>query len=320
MKKEFYFLRKVNFDDFKNNYFDKKTFVTHGDIGDFPNHIDSFNKQDINDFLDIYDNPIMVVGDPIIDYTEGLSNRILVDKKNARYWYDKGCAIELDHFELFDIGLKNYIEALKQCLGLPNGCIGKSIIYAAKNGGGFPPHFDAYTNFIFQLKGEKEWKISTNENVNMPLEHYELVEYPFISDTLKEYWKYDGEVPKLNLENGNCITLKRGSFLYLARGDWHRTSSRTETLALNITFTIPKVIDYVSDYLKLKLSSYERYRMSVNNENLGIWLLDSFKQELINDITDCINSMDKNALEYLTENSTDVYQATQSTFRYMLSK
>ncbi|EGQ2977100.1 cupin domain-containing protein, partial [Staphylococcus pseudintermedius] len=305
MKNDFKFLRDVEFDNFKKNYFDKKTFVTHGDINDFPNYIDSFNKHGIIDFLDIYDNPIMVVGEPIIEYTEGISNRILVDKKTASYWYDKGCAIELDHIELFDISLKNYIEMLKQHLGLPDGCIGKGIIYAAKNGGGFPPHFDAYTNLIFQLKGEKQWKISINENVTLPLEHYELLEYPFISDTLKAYWKYEGLVPELNLDNGDCITLKRGSFLYLARGDWHSTKSESETLALNITFTIPKVVDYVSDYLKLKLSSYEKYRISVNNENLGTCLLDSFKKELIKDITDCINSIDKNDLKYLKENSTD---------------
>lgn len=108
--------------------------------------------------------------------------------------------------------------------------------------------------FSWRYKGGKQWKIVTNENVKLPLEHYELVEYPFISETLNEYWNHEGKVPNLSLDNENDIKLNEGSFLYLARGDWHSTKSGVETLALNITFSIPKVIDYISDYLKLKLS------------------------------------------------------------------
>lgn len=49
---------------------------------------------------------------------------MLVNNYEAKYWYEKGCSIELNHFELFDNDLNDYIQKLKKSLALSKGCVG----------------------------------------------------------------------------------------------------------------------------------------------------------------------------------------------------
>lgn len=60
---------------------------------------------------------------------------------------------------------------------------------------------------IFKNKGVIEWKILDNKNITLPLEHYELIEYPFLTETLREYWNDKEKAPDMELQKASIINL-----------------------------------------------------------------------------------------------------------------
>ena len=105
--------------------------------------------------IEKYKNPIMAVGECIIDETEGIYNKMVVAPDDALEWYKKGAALEFDCANIFFPELENLLANFKDYFNLPQQTMSKVISYAAKNSGGFGTHFDSYTNSIFQLKGKK---------------------------------------------------------------------------------------------------------------------------------------------------------------------
>lgn len=64
-----------------------------------------------------------------------------------------------------------------------------------------------FKTLIFKNKGVIEWKILDNKNITLPLEHYELIEYPFLTETLREYWNDKEKAPDMELQKASIINL-----------------------------------------------------------------------------------------------------------------
>ncbi|HGE7613770.1 hypothetical protein COE01_21245 [Bacillus thuringiensis] len=312
----------VSLESFLTNYWPKKYLLSNGDVSRFDN-IFAFNKiNTVEDIIKLYKNPVMVVGDAVIEESEGITDRILVSPAECLEWYEKGAALEFDFTDIFIPEVRKAINQLKKELRLPEGTSTKAIIYAAKNGGGFKTHFDAYTNFIFQIKGRKIWKLMDNNNVDNPMQHYDLAEYPYKPEELQTYWK--GEGPDEELSKGEIIELIPGSMLYLPRGLWHSTKSNEETLAFNITFGQPTWLELLLFSIRKELITDPKWRELACNysslseaeqKNLDTHLLNSLQE-----MQEKLNNLKPEDIYKCQNSDFDIYQSTQLVFRQLLSR
>ncbi|MGR5880841.1 JmjC domain-containing protein [Bacillus cereus] len=188
--------------------------------------------------------------------------------------------------------------------------------------GGFKTHFDAYTNFIFQIKGKKIWKLMDNNNVDNPMQHYDLAEYPYKPEELQTYWK--GEGPDEELSKGEIIELIPGSMLYLPRGLWHSTKSNEETLAFNITFGQPTWLELLLFSIRKELITDPKWReLACNYSSLSEAEQKNLDTNLLNSLQEMQEKLNNLKPEdiYKCQNSDfDIYQSTQLVFRQLLSR
>ncbi len=156
--------------------------------------------------------------------------------------------------------LRQWIDAIKADLGLPQMTYGRCIAYATPDGKGTAAHFDQNINFVLQLHGTKVWKIAPNLNVVNPTVRHtlglpmdpELTAYSDpLSTSLLEVMPKDRTIE---------ITLKPGSLLYVPRGFWHSTSAQGEALALNFTYNQPTWADLITVALKSRLTLSPEWR------------------------------------------------------------
>jgi len=205
---------------------------------------------------------VMVIGAICVERSEGLRDRYLVPVQKASEYYNLGATLELDFAERFFPPLKKVIQYLADSLALPKAALGKAILYFSPGGGGLPAHFDAYYNFVFQMVGTKTWYLLDNQQATRPTVHYELHEYPHMPAQLKSYWQ--GEAPKNYLAVSQNEVLAPGSVLYLPRGVWHQTEAGELSVSLNITYSIPTVLEVVLAHIKQDLVRHEVMRENVN--------------------------------------------------------
>lgn len=298
-----------------------KHLVVHGDVDRFYELPGLEKVQSLEHVIAMYKGPIMAVGDAVIDESGGITDRFLINPSEAMDWYEKGAALEFDFADLFLTDVRKWMDPFRQALQLPRGTSAKAIVYAAKNGGGFKAHFDAYVNFIFHLRGKKTWKLLSNENCKLPIQHYDLAEAPYVPDELATYWS--NPHPEPHLPGAVEVVMEPGSFLYLPRGLWHSTSSAEETLSLNITFTQPVWLDLLLAEVRSSLVRQEAWRELA----CQIDLLDPVEQERVRAK---LNDQLKTAMHELSRISADdvlqhdnvdfdIYQVTQGVFRQLLS-
>ena len=69
-----------------------------------------------------------------------------------------------------------------------------------------------------------------------------------------------GIAPKNYLAISQNEVLAPGSVLYLPRGVWHQTEAETPSVSLNITYSIPTVLDVALAHIKQDLVQYEIMR------------------------------------------------------------
>ena len=309
-----------NVDIFLREYWPKKHLLIDDSLDRFRN-IPRFPAiRELADILEIYRGPVMVVGEPAIEASEGIVDRFLVSPETAKDWYLQGAALEFDYTDIYLPGMRRWLAQFKAELGLPQGTLAKVIVYAAANGGGFPPHFDAYTNFVFQVKGRKTWRICPNQNVIDPVQHYELAAAPYLPEELAQYWT--GEHPQIGLPEAETLELQPGSLLYLPRGYWHTTESNEETLAINITLGQPTWLDLFLAELKAKLVAKAPWReLASNFEQIPPEFQSRSKEHLtglLRELAQEIEEITPAKILARHTNEFDPYQRTQFIFRQML--
>ncbi|MDD9139538.1 MAG: cupin-like domain-containing protein [Candidatus Cardinium sp.] len=279
----------------------------------FASEIADFNLfTSLPELLNLYKGVVMVVGKVAIDETEGLRDRFFVPMYRALAYYQQGATLEFDFVERFFNGLQKFIVKFQTFLQLPSGVLGKAICYASPNASGFPMHFDAYYNFIFQITGKKKWILQHNANADFPLQHYDFHEYPYLPTELGMYWKKDIKPPLGDTDNLIIEELEAGSMLYLPRGLWHQTEASDSSFSLNITFSLPSVIDLLLAALRKKMVPYTIARstpLKINKEDYKCYanLLEAAQNDL--QLSDLIAQL---GVKH------DAYQQGNKTFHAML--
>jgi ribosomal protein L16 Arg81 hydroxylase len=236
--------------------------VAHGDLARLAELPAIDALRDLDAALAAYRSAVMVYGAAIVEETEGIANRMMVPAAAARRYHDRGCTLELDCADLYIPALRPWIAALQAELELPAGTFAKAIVYASPGGSGLGPHFDAYDNFIIQLRGRKVWHLLANQNAAWPLMHYDLDEQPYLPEELRGYWR--GTAPRDFAAEAEALELAPGSVLFLPRGTWHATAASDEVMSVNVTFSVPSWIDLLLAEIRRRLAPYEAWRRSVD--------------------------------------------------------
>ncbi|ELY4331961.1 cupin-like domain-containing protein [Cronobacter sakazakii] len=238
-------------DFMENCWSDKNYSVSHAQLDDVLSFLRLPESFSVDTVLQDYKSPVMCYGRTLLERTEGLSDRLMVNTIKAGELYAEGAALEFDFADLAYGNLYKVGKNLKKNLSLPENVFHKAIIYAAHKQGGLVPHFDSYVNFVFQIQGEKKWYFMPNENACKPLEHLDLKDYPHLSAEMQQYWQ--GTPPENFFEQATEVILRPGSVLFVPRGWWHATRSDVETLAVNLTYSVPTKVEVILDALRKEL-------------------------------------------------------------------
>jgi 50S ribosomal protein L16 3-hydroxylase len=290
--------------------------VVHGDVERLQQIPSCALVSDLPAMVRAYRSLVMVYGADVVDETEGVANRMLVAPEEAVRRYARGCTMEFDCADMFLPGMRPWIAALQRELELPEGSFAKSIVYASPHGGGLGAHFDAYDNFIIQLRGHKNWYLLPNHNAVSPTIHYDLDEQPFVPEELRPYWR--GDAPARFLAEAECVELRPGSVLFLPRGYWHATSAADEVLSVNVTFSVPTWLDLLIATVRSRLVADPRWRASAD----GCGSLDAERQRdvrqqlavLLDELPDALR-LDRDEVVARHRDPHDVYQLAIALFR-----
>jgi ribosomal protein L16 Arg81 hydroxylase len=277
--------------------------------------------RDLASVLEAYRGPITIYGKSLIDETEGLANRMIVPRSQGPARYRGGCTLEFDGAEVYVPALRDHIENLRVDLELPEGTFSKAIVYASPPHSGLGAHFDAYVNFIVQLRGCKTWYVAENQNVKAPLMHYDLDEQPFVPDELRSYWR--GEAPRNYEDSATRIELRPGSVLFLPRGYWHATEATDEVLSVNITFSVPTWLDLALAEIRARLVRHEAWRgMADGAGSSDPRVLDQLRANLAGLLarwSGDVGALDADSVLKHQAAAHDVYQLAIALFRQGLS-
>ena len=240
-----------------------------------------------NEFLEFFlkDEPVVLHDHPFVQEFKKLKYLSSVDSL-IKSWpaevnaYLKGTADEINSaplsaqeaYELFQnekSGLffddpnrfvpqfNEYLDQLRNELGLSALTYARSLIYLIPSGAGTAAHFDQNINFIFQISGTKKWWIAPNKTVTNPLERYTIGHEPEAELASYSHEHFPSEFPE---EDAIEIELKPGSLLFLPRGAWHKTHASSEALSLNFTFSAPTWSDLMMAAMRSRLIQAPQWR------------------------------------------------------------
>ncbi|MFZ4715825.1 MAG: JmjC domain-containing protein [Bacteriovoracaceae bacterium] len=184
------------------------------------------------------------------------ASSIETNTHRAKELFDDGMGLLFNEVQTISPMLTDWVQALRQDLGVSQLTIGRALVYATPDGKGTAPHFDQNMNFVIQLHGTKIWTMAPNYHVKNPLTRHTMG-LP-MDPELASY--VDDEMPLEMPQNAQSYVLKTGSVLFVPRGYWHSTMAQGDALALNFTFTAPTWLDLFSAALRSRLAQSPEWR------------------------------------------------------------
>ncbi|EPY23589.1 lysine-specific demethylase NO66 [Strigomonas culicis] len=225
-----YFL-KVSRSEFFKTYFEKKHLLcSHGD----PHHFSSGNEK-------LHIPPIQWSTELMLKHAKNRPLHFGTDISVVRFDKEKGCRVTYksegvttpaELKQCMDSGWSvrflrphEYMESDSAFISLMErefGCYcGLNSYWTPAGTQGFAPHYDDVDVFLFQMEGEKEWRLyDPLDEVGVLTRHssedFQLDEYP---------------------EPKYFFTLKAGDVLYMPRGMVHQGRTTARTHSLHVTFS-----------------------------------------------------------------------------------
>lgn len=176
--------------------------------------------------------------------------------KDAQKLFDNGMGLLFKEANKISPVLQNWVDAIRQDLGLSALTFGRNLIYATPDGKGTAPHFDQNINFVFQLHGTKVWTMAPNKDVIHPMTRHTM---GLATDPELESY-LNSPLPQQMPRDILRCELKPGSLLFVPRGYWHSTEAAGDALALNFTYTAPTWIDLFTAALRGRLAQSPEWR------------------------------------------------------------
>jgi 50S ribosomal protein L16 3-hydroxylase len=294
---------------FRDKHWEREPLITHGPVERFSPLPENNDLQSVSALVAKYRSPIMVLGTIAIRETEGLADRVSVLPKRALELYREGATLEFDCLDMFVPGVREVLETLTSELTVPSGTFGKAIGYLSAKGSGVSPHFDAYLNFVLQLRGRKKWFLLQNETAEYPLEHYSLSELPYVPEELSTYW--NNTPPTDYYAKAKPVELRPGDFMFVPRGVWHATEASEESFSVHFNFSVPSWLEVALASLRLKMAGIAPLRALADPHSPSARAAEKALSEALS----CANS---DELMQLRSEQYDRYQVAGAVFRQVL--
>lgn len=176
--------------------------------------------------------------------------------KDAQKLFDNGMGLLFNEVHSISPLLTEWVQMIRQDLGLSTMTYGRSLVYATPHGKGTAPHFDQNINFVLQIHGIKKWTIGQNREVMNPLTRHTMGQP--VDPELMSY--LENPMPEKMPADSQSFELKPGSLLFVPRGSWHSTEAEGSALSLNFTFTAPTWVDLFTAALRSRLISDPEWR------------------------------------------------------------
>ena len=175
---------------------------------------------------------------------------------DGRRLFNNGMGLMFENPEDISPVLNHWLAELRCDLGLSALTLARCLVYATPEGKGTAPHFDQNINLVLQVHGSKRWRVAPNEHVSNPMTRHTMG-LP-MDPELESY--IQAPMPTRMPAGSDEFILKPGSLLFVPRGSWHTTESKSDALSLNFTFSAPTWIDIFSAALRRRLAQSSQWR------------------------------------------------------------
>lgn len=185
------------------------------------------------------------------------------NNKDAQKLFNNGMGLLFNEAQNMSPLLTEWLEEIKNDLGLSQMTYARALIYATPDGKGTAPHFDQNINFVYQVHGTKIWHMARNTDLVNPLTRHTMGTMP--DPEMMGY--LEAPLPSTMPEEVETYELRPGSVLFVPRGYWHSTEAAGDALALNFTFTAPTWLDLVSAVIRSRLAMSPEWRETADGLN-----------------------------------------------------
>ncbi|WPU63590.1 JmjC domain-containing protein [Peredibacter starrii] len=259
--------------EFQKAFKENRPFVVHNNFENLKPLTSLPFLNSLDDLLNSWPMPIQAHLPDVRDEASSIDTT----NKDARKLFDNGMGLLFNEAHLISPVLTDWLEEIRQNLGLPMMTIGRCLMYATPDGKGTAPHFDQNINFVIQVHGTKKWILAPNETVENPLTRHTMGLEP--DPELASY--LEAPMPTKMPHETMSFELKPGSVLFVPRGVWHETEADGNALSLNFTYTAPSWIDLFSTALRGRLAQSPEWRAMAQKSEVELdALLDMIKADL----------------------------------------
>ena len=242
--------------EFFKHYDANEPFVVH----DLKKTISSLTRlpflKSLDDLLKSWPDPIQAHLPDVADEASSIDTY----PRDARKLFDNGMGLLFNQAHTLSPELTEWLEAIRQDLGLSALTQSRCLMYATPKGKGTAPHFDQNVNFVLQVHGTKKWWVAPNRHVENPLTRHTMG-LPVDSE-LQSY--SSTPMPKRMPSGITPIVLRPGSVLFVPRGSWHSTEAESDALSLNFTYSAPAWLDLFTAALRSRLALSSEWRETAN--------------------------------------------------------
>jgi 50S ribosomal protein L16 3-hydroxylase len=257
---------------FKNN----RPFVIHHEVQELQELRELPFLDSLEVLLDSWTSEVQVHLPDLRDEASAIN----VQPSEAGIYFDEGMGLLFNDVNRISPILQDWVDQIKNDLGISSQAYGRSLIYATPDGQGTAAHFDQNINFVLQIQGTKKWILADNQSVMNPMDRH-TIGLPVDPEMLS----YQQEpMPETMPQKAISFDLKPGSLLFVPRGTWHSTEAEGDALALNFTFTAPTWSDLLLGALRSRLILSPDWRETalVANEGKFESLISSLVDDLPN--------------------------------------
>lgn len=242
--------------EFQTAFKENRPFVVHNNFENLKPLFDLPFLKSLDEMLNSWPMPIQAHLPDVRDEASSIDTT----NKDAKKLFDNGMGLLFNEAHLISPVLTEWLEEIRQNLGLPMMTIGRCLVYATPDGKGTAPHFDQNINFVLQIHGTKKWIMAPNESVENPMTRHTMGLEP--DPELASY--LDAPMPTSMPKDTMSFELKPGSVLFVPRGVWHETEAEGDALSLNFTYTAPTWIDLFTTALRGRLAQSPEWRATAN--------------------------------------------------------
>ena len=236
--------------EFFRDYWPGRVFVARGELERLPpallheelNHFDALSRR--------YKGVVSFFGD------SKSAHMVPVEGVEAAAPYRCGLSVYLTDVGPYFPEVNRMIRDLERELGINEGCA-RAGVFASPTKGGISCHYDSVDVISVQLRGTKKFDVAPVAGLRNPWG------FQFVpgSRPIDDLYPQVGEgFPDWETAEFQTVEMTPGTVLYMPRGNWHRTESQGDSIAVSIGIEAPSAAECVLEQLRLLLLQDPEWR------------------------------------------------------------